>query len=157
MKSCRVGTARQGIPIARSNILKRKAYMKKLIFPALIVLLISFSACAPTPPPQDSSKEMTLGLVQKEIRTGMSQADVAEAIGSPNIVTKDGSGKETWIYDKMATESFSSNRTYYGTILILGFSSGAARSSSTQKTLTVVLKFNDKGNVEKITYHASKF
>ena len=131
--------------------------MKKISIPLIIMLFVVFAACSPTPPPQDSSKEMTLGLVQKEIRTGMSQADVAEAIGSPNIVTKDGSGKETWIYDKMSTESFSSSRGFYGTILILGFSSGASRSSSSQKTLTVVLKFNDKGNVEKITYHASKF
>ena len=43
-------------------------------------------------------REMTVGIVQKEIRKGMSQADVAVALGSPNIVTNDGSGKETWIY-----------------------------------------------------------
>jgi hypothetical protein len=48
---------------------------------------------------------MTVGIVQKEIRVGMSQADVALALGSPNIVTSDGSGKETWIYDKIASEA----------------------------------------------------
>jgi hypothetical protein len=32
---------------------------------------------------------MTLGVVQKEIHKGLSQADVAEALGSPNIVTRD--------------------------------------------------------------------
>src|SRR3990170_7897662 len=50
-------------------------------------------------------REMTVGVVQKEIRRGMSQADVAEALGSPNIVTKDSVGDETWIYDKIATEA----------------------------------------------------
>src|SRR3972149_7131815 len=50
-------------------------------------------------------REMTVGVVQKEIRKGMSQADVAEALGSPNIVTKDSLGDETWIYDKIATEA----------------------------------------------------
>src|SRR3989337_1314998 len=50
-------------------------------------------------------REMTVGVVQKEIRVGMSQADVAEALGSPNIVTKDSVGDETWIYDKIATEA----------------------------------------------------
>src|SRR5512139_2357301 len=50
-------------------------------------------------------REMTVGIVQKEIRVGMSQADVATALGSPNIVTKDSGGKETWIYDKIATEA----------------------------------------------------
>ncbi len=42
---------------------------------------------------------MTVGIVQKEIRIGMSQADVAAALGSPNIVTRDSEGKETWIYE----------------------------------------------------------
>ncbi len=42
-------------------------------------------------------REMTLGVVQKEIRVGMSQADVATALGSSNIVTKDDEGKETWV------------------------------------------------------------
>ncbi len=55
-------------------------------------------------------REMTLGIVQKEIRAGMSQADVATSLGSPNIVTKDSSGKETWVYDKIATEASYSKR-----------------------------------------------
>ena len=38
-------------------------------------------------------REMTVGVVQKEIRQGMSQADVAGALGSPNIVTKDGAAQ----------------------------------------------------------------
>ena len=44
-------------------------------------------------------REMTLGIVQKEIHHGMSQADVAATLGSPNIVTKDKDGRETWIFD----------------------------------------------------------
>src|SRR4030043_1622650 len=56
-------------------------------------------------------REMTVGIVQKEIRKGMSQADVAVALGSPNIVTNGGAGKETWIYDKIATEASYSTST----------------------------------------------
>lgn len=55
-------------------------------------------------------REMTLGIVQKEISTGMSQASVAEALGSPNIVTRDEAGMETWVYDKIATEASYSQR-----------------------------------------------
>lgn len=56
-------------------------------------------------------RDMTVGIVQKEIRVGMSRADVATALGSPNIVTRDSEGKETWIYDKIATEaSYSRDR-----------------------------------------------
>lgn len=102
-------------------------------------------------------REMTLGIVQKEIRVGMSQADVATALGSPNIVTKDSEGKETWVYDKMATEASYSKSSGYGTILILGFSRDAGAASSTQKTLTVVIKFNEESMVDSFTYHTSKF
>lgn len=102
-------------------------------------------------------REMTLGIVQKEIRVGMSQADVASSLGSPNIVTKDSSGKETWIYDKIATEASYSKSNVYGTILIVGFSKDAGAVSSTQKTLTVVIKFNERNLVESFSYHASKF
>lgn len=58
-------------------------------------------------------REMTLGIVQKEIRVGLSQADVAAALGSPNIVTKDSADKETWVYDKIASEaSYSASSAY---------------------------------------------
>jgi outer membrane protein assembly factor BamE (lipoprotein component of BamABCDE complex) len=100
---------------------------------------------------------MTLGLVQKEIRVGMSQADVASALGSPNIVTKDSEGKETWVYDKIATEASYSRSQSYGTILILGFSTGSGAASTTQRTLTVVIKFSERGLVDSFSYHASKF
>jgi outer membrane protein assembly factor BamE (lipoprotein component of BamABCDE complex) len=118
-------------------------------------------------------REMTVGIVQKEIRVGMSQADVAVALGSPNIVTNDGSGKETWIYDKIATEaSYSASQGSMGggvgagglagSALILGgvggvYSKSAGASSTTQKTLTVVIKFDQKKKVESFSYHASKF
>ena len=65
----------------------------------------------------ERERRMTVGVVQREIRTGMSPADVATALGSPNIVTRDSEGKETWIYDKIATEaSFS---TQGDTLLLL--------------------------------------
>lgn len=118
-------------------------------------------------------REMTVGIVQKEIHKGMSQADVAVALGSPNIVTNDGSGKETWIYDKIATEASYSTSSggvsggvgaggLPGSVLILGgvgggYSKSAGASSTTQKTLTVVIKFDDRKNVESFSYHASKF
>ena len=48
---------------------------------------------------------MTLGVVQSSIREGMDQATVATTLGSPNIVTTDANGNETWIYDKISTET----------------------------------------------------
>lgn len=118
-------------------------------------------------------REMTVGIVQKEIHIGMSQADVAAALGSPNIVTKDSEGKETWIYDKIATEASYSQSSggvgggvggggLPGTALILGvitgnYSKEAGAASTTQKTLTVLIKYGKNNLVESFSYHASKF
>ena len=138
--------------------------MKKLLG---FLFLITFTAtgCGMTAAEHSRSlgsaneREMTVGLVQRDIKKGMSQAAVAEALGSPNIVTKDAGGLETWIYDKIASEaSYSSGRTGTGLILSLFWHSDkrAGASSSTQKTLTVVIKFEDE-KVKSFTYHSSKF
>ncbi len=118
-------------------------------------------------------KEMTVGIVKKEIRVGMSQADVAASLGSPNIVSKDSDSKEVWIYDKIATEASYSREAggvsgaggaagTTGTTLLLGFISGGYGKSSgvmstTQKTLTVIIRFDKSEKVESFSYHASKF
>ncbi len=127
-------------------------------FPALIVipLLLIATACAVQ---QQGLKEqkLTVGVVQKEIRAGMSQADVAGALGSPNIVTRDSDGKETWIYDKIGTEARYRSSGGGGSILILSFSRSRSVSATTQRTLTVIIKFDRNQRVESFTYHASTF
>jgi outer membrane protein assembly factor BamE (lipoprotein component of BamABCDE complex) len=102
-------------------------------------------------------REMTLGLVQKEVRTGMSQGELATVLGSPNIVTKDQSGTQTWVYDKIASEVSYSQDQGGIWFLIAGYGKEAGARASSQKTLTVVIKFDDKELVEKVTYHSSKF
>jgi len=104
-----------------------------------------------------AEREMTLGIVQKEIRAGLTQGEVATALGSPNIVTRDAAGNETWIYDKVATEASYSRSDAYGTILVLGGGSAAGAAASTQKTLTVVIKFDSDQRVETFSYHSSRF
>jgi len=104
-----------------------------------------------------AEREMTLGTVQKEIRAGLAQGEVAAALGSPNIVTRDGAGRETWIYDKVASEASYSNSWQYGTILLLGAGGGAGASSQSQRTLTVVIRFGPDQRVETFSYHASRF
>jgi len=103
--------------------------------------------------------EMTVGIVQREIKKGMSAAEVATALGSPNIVSRDREGIETWIYDKISTQvSYSRDEAHTGIIglIIGGGSREAGASSQTQKTLTVVIKFNE-GVVHDFSYHSSKF
>jgi len=102
-----------------------------------------------------NERTTTVGVVQREISKGMSQGDVATALGSPNIVSKDKNGMETWIYDKIASEvSYSTAQNGLAAIFIGSRSSGAI--SQTQKTLTVVIKFKDNAVFE-FSYHSSKF
>jgi outer membrane protein assembly factor BamE (lipoprotein component of BamABCDE complex) len=105
----------------------------------------------------DSADRMTVGKVQKEIRVGMSGADVAQALGSPNIVSTDEERREVWIYDKIATDRAQSSSSGGVNVLVLGASSSAGASSTSQRTLTVIIKFDNGGRVRDFAYHTSRF
>ncbi|MFY9402975.1 MAG: outer membrane protein assembly factor BamE [Candidatus Omnitrophota bacterium] len=134
--------------------------MKKLFTILLGVLLIAGCASAAKHrqlTQDDSADKITVGKVQREIKVGMSSAQVAEALGSPNIVTTDEERREVWVYDKVAREvSYSSSEAGASLILFGGVGSSGA-SSSTQRTLTIIIKFNKEGKVRDFSYHSSKF
>ena len=118
-------------------------------------------------------RQMTVGTVQKEIRKGMSAADVAETLGSPNMVTTDAEGREVWVYDKISTDvTYSKDSGGLGAALLIGSASGgvfggglgsadysrsAGARSKTQRTLTVVIKFDAQKKVRDFSYHSSRF
>jgi len=113
----------------------------------------------------DGSERVTVGTVQKAITVGMPAGQVAETLGSPNIVTNDEQNRETWIYDKIATDVVYSESSGGVGGLIFGGSgggvglgsagSGATRTS--QRTLTVVIHFDDTSRVRDFAYHTSRF
>lgn len=96
---------------------------------------------------------MTVGTVQKEIKVGMSSVAVTEALGSPNIVTTDEKRREVWVYDKIATDVAASGGSW--TLVLLGQSAGAA--SKSQRTLTIIVKFDEDKKVRDFAYHTSRF
>ncbi len=102
-------------------------------------------------------RDLTVGVVQREIRYGMSQSDVATTLGSPNIVTREDNGNETWIYDKIATEASRSADSGGWWVILAGSNKQAGASATTQRTLTVVIKFNAQRQVSNFTYHSTKF
>jgi outer membrane protein assembly factor BamE (lipoprotein component of BamABCDE complex) len=97
--------------------------------------------------------KITVGTVQRQIKVGMSSAEVVEALGSPNVVTTDEQRREVWVYDKIATDVAASSG--YWTIGLVGQSAGAA--SKSQRTLTIVIKFDDDKKVRDFAYHSSSF
>ncbi len=119
---------------------------------------------------QDNSGErLTVGTVQKEIAVGMSGADVAAVLGSPNIVTTDENRQESWIYDKIATDvSYSTSSGGVSSLLVGigsavgglvggGVSRESGAASKSQRTLTVVIKFDQDKKVRDFAYHTSRF
>ena len=127
-----------------------------------IVLVLLLSACMTAPQHREavqdtSGDRVTVGNVQREIKIGMSGADVAKVLGSPNIVTTDDERREVWIYDKFSTDTTVSANSGYGTLIILGTSSVSDSSSTTQRTLTVIIKFDKEKKVRDFAYHTSRF
>lgn len=100
---------------------------------------------------------LTVGTVQKEIKKGMSGAEVAQVLGSPNIVSTDEQGREVWIYDKIATDRVYSEGSGGGTLILLWGKQSAGSSSTSQRTLTVIIKFDHDKKVRDFAYHESRF
>ena len=121
----------------------------------------------------EGSERLTVGTVQRKIRVGMPGSEVAGVLGSPNIVTTDEKRREVWVYDKIATEHAFSTSEGGVSVLILGGglagaglvgggvapryweSSGA--SSTSQRTLTVIIRFDEEMKVRDFAYHTSRF
>ena len=139
----------------------------------LLLLILPISGCVSVADHRkeldDSSEQkLTLGVAQREIKAGMSQADVAKALGSPNMVTRDRDNIETWIYDKVSTDTAYSTSSGGISALILGVAPGVAAgvggstsrssgaSSRTQRTLTIIIKFKE-AIVSEFTYNSTSF
>lgn len=111
-----------------------------------------------------TENKLTLGVAQRSIQVGMSQADVVTALGSPNMVTRDRSGVETWIYDKFSTDRAYSTSTGGVAGLVIGSggagvgggASASGASSSVQRTLTIIIKF-ENSIVRDFSYNSTAF
>jgi hypothetical protein len=138
-----------------------------------VVLVVAAAAVAAAGEREKAKAEpsvaFTLGVVQKTLRPGLSQADVAERLGSPSIVTRETDGREAWVYDKVSTEVEATS----GSVGVGGAASGASggfwgllgvtggkrseKAKTSQRTLTVVIRFSAAGAVETFTWHDSRF
>jgi len=121
----------------------------------------------------DRRSAITVGAVQREVRVGMSGAQVAEALGSPNVVTTDEERREVWIYDKISTErAYSVDQGGIATLILGGaligdglagggvapsYAASSGAAATTQKTLTVIIKFDRDNRVRDFKYHATTF
>lgn len=117
--------------------------------------------------------KLTVGTVQREIHVGMSGADVAAALGSPNIVTTDEKRREVWVYDKISTNRvYSTSKGGISTLILGGalvgsglvgggggasYGAAAGAEATQQRTLTIIIKFDENKTVRDFAYHTSRF
>lgn len=120
-----------------------------------------------------ADERITVGTVQREIAIGMSSSDVVMVLGSPNMVTTDSERRENWVYDKISTQHVYSSSSGGVNALVLGgagvgagivggaggagYSSNSGASATTQKTLTIVIKFDHEHKVRDFAYRYSSF
>src|SRR5512134_2920639 len=130
---------------------RRRLHITKLGLAAAFAILVSgcMGAGEHRAAVQGEGDKLTVGKVQREIKVGMSGAEVARVLGSPNIVTTDEERREVWVYDKVATDTaYSESRGGVAALILSGsgsaagaaapmYGSSAGARSTTQRTLTV--------------------
>jgi outer membrane protein assembly factor BamE (lipoprotein component of BamABCDE complex) len=136
-----------------------------LLLPALAIFTACSASHHASEVRSDEGERVTVGTVQKQIVIGMSGAEVASVLGSPNIVSTDEDRNEVWIYDKISSDVTYSRSS--GTVVGLLFGSGgggagvgsssSGASSASQRTLTVIIKFDEHEQVKDFSYHSSRF
>lgn len=133
-------------------------------FAALIVTAPPVLAQTPASNPP-RSMDLSLGLLQRYLKAGMSTSEVFEAVGSPNLVTRDREGRETWVYDRFSTEIFERGVSAGGGALgaggsvlgVIGISGSTGKKTLTQTTLMVSVRFTADGKVDTFTYRSARF
>lgn len=129
--------------------------------------LVVRAADDPAKAPRES--QLTLGSIQRSMKTGMTATEVLDAAGSPNLVTRGRSGRESWVYDRFSTETSeqgiqvgggaigSASGASSGILGVLGLNGGSKKSSTSQRTLMLVVTFGPDGLVESFAYRSSSF
>lgn len=100
---------------------------------------------------------LTVGKVQGEVKVGMPASEVAELLGSPNIVTTDEKRREVWIYDKISTDRVDTASSSHAGIIILGTRSSESSSAQRQRTLTIIIKYDEDKKVRDFAYNYTQF
>ncbi|AJD05793.1 outer membrane protein assembly factor BamE [Campylobacter sp. IFREMER_LSEM_CL2127] len=129
--------------------------MRKVSF--LFVIALSFTACNKTLYNPQVDEKITVAKAQKDIKIGMSSSEIIEIMGSPNIISTDEQRREVWVYDKISTQRAYQNSSGGISIILAGVAGNSGSNVSTQRTLTVIIKFDNNQKVRDVAYHTSSF
>lgn len=109
-------------------------------------------------PVDEEMNTLTQGNVQMNLAVGKTtKLDVLQNFGSPNITTRDASGAEVWSYQRHATVSQSSSSSSYFSIIIGGVGKKADGFSQSNRTATLIIKFDRNDVVSDFQSRMSEF
>ena len=94
--------------------------------------------------------------VQREIKAGMDQASVLEALGPANRVSSDSQGREVWTYENISSDRVDTESSVGGGIIVFGGKSPSVNSGS-QRTLTLIIYYDEAKKVREFAYNYSSF
>ena len=130
------------------------------LLPALLIATALGACTAPTPPGPVTTRnsELTHGNVQLKLAVGeTTQAEVLDVFGAPNVTTIDGSGQEVWTYQRAATVQQDRSSYNFWTIILAGSDNSATGFERTQRTTTLIIKFDDADTVSDFRSRSSNF
>ena len=126
--------------------------MRKLIILIVVALFMLQGYAIAAESVQKSN--LTAGMAKTKITKGQTtQTQILEIFGSPNIITKNKSGNEVWTYDKVSVEK--DDTAGYLNVVVAGISKSG--SSSSARTFTMMIEFDDNEVVKDYSYRSAAF
>lgn len=137
---------------------KGTPFMNKVLLLSVLTLGTCFLTSCVAPYPEEAQGErMSIAAAQREIRVGMTSTEVVSVLGAPNMVTTDDQRRETWVYDRISTTVTGSSSSGYASLLLIGTNSSRSRSTTSQRTMTIIIMFDAEGRVRDFRYRQSSF
>jgi hypothetical protein len=126
------------------------------------------------PPAQSGATALSYGSVTSRVVKGKtSQAELVDMFGGPNISTVDSEGLETWVYERSVSQTDAADRSQSwqaaanlgvffghgsaGAQAAGGQNASASSTTSSFRSLTVIVKFNPDKTVKDYSVRASQF
>lgn len=116
--------------------------------------ILALAACA-SPPPPEASQELAVDAVQREIKVGLDQASVLSALGPAHRVSSDSQRREVWTYENISSDRVDTESSVGGGIIVHGGGKGPSASSANQRTLTLIIYYDEAKKVRDFAYNYS--
>ena len=116
--------------------------------------ILALTACAtPSPPPEP--QKLAVDAVQHEIKAGLDQAAVLEALGPATRISADSQHGEVWTYENIASDRVDTEKSVGGGLIVFSGPRGADMNSASERTLTIVIYYDEAKKVREVAYNYS--